>query len=111
MNAYSAKATKAAVAATKAALTACEKQLDILLDMRLSEQVSEPEYVSKKHILVNRKAELRGKLESFEANRRNRFEPAVRFVLDAKGGAELLVEGNPGGRCDFLKKKSVRTSR
>jgi len=37
-------------------------------------------------------------------NRRNRFEPAIRFVLDAKHGAELLVEGNPEGNRDFLKK-------
>ncbi len=72
--------------------------------MRLSEQVSEPEYVSKKDILVNPKAEPRGKLESFENNRRNRFEPAIRFVLEAKHGAELLADGNPEQKRDFLKK-------
>jgi len=61
----SAQAEAAAIAATKAAIAACEGQIDLLLDMRLSEQVSESEYVPKKHILVNRKAELRGKLDSF----------------------------------------------
>ena len=100
----SAKAEAAAVEATKAALAACERQIDLLLDLRLSEQISEPEYVSKKHTLVNRKAELRGKLESFEANRRNRFEPAIRFVLEAKQGAKLVLEGNPEQKRDFLKK-------
>lgn len=58
----SAQAEGVAIAATKAALAACEKQIDLLLDMRLSEQIGGPEYVSKKHSLVNRKAELRGKL-------------------------------------------------
>jgi site-specific DNA recombinase len=100
----SAQAEEVAFASTKAALAACEKQIDLLLDMRLSEQIGEPEYVSKKHILVNRKAELRGKLESFEANRRNRFEPAIRFVLEAKHGADLLAEGNQEKKRDFLKK-------
>jgi hypothetical protein len=100
----SAQAEAAAIEATKASLAACEKRLDLLLDMRLSEQVGETEYVSKKHDLVNRKAELRGKLESFAENRRNRFEPAIRFVLEAKHGGKLLVEGNPEQKRDFLKK-------
>ena len=99
-----AKTEAAAVEATKAALAACERQIDLLLDLRLSEQVGEPEYVSKKHTLVNRKAELRGKLESFENNRRNRFEPAIRFVLEAKQGAKLVIEGNSEQKRDFLKK-------
>ena len=54
------EAAKTTPAATKAALTACEKQLDMLLEMRLSEQIGEQEYVSKKHVLHNRKSELRG---------------------------------------------------
>ena len=52
-----------------------EKQIDLLLDMRLNEQIDKSEYVLKKHTLLNRKAELRGKLEAFEHNRLNRFEP------------------------------------
>ena len=100
----SAQAEAAAIAATKAAIAACEGQIDLLLDMRLSEQVSESEYVPKKHILVNRKAELRGKLDSFEHNRRNRFEPAIRFVLEAKHASILLAEGNREKNRDFLKK-------
>jgi len=102
--AQSANAEAAAIAATKAALTVCEKQIDLLLDLRLSEQVGEAEYVSKKHTLVNRKAELRGKMESFEANRLNRFEPAMRFGLEAKHAANLLAEGNHEKNRDFLKK-------
>jgi len=46
----------------------------LLLDGRLNEQISEPEYVSKKHILFNQMAELKGKLEAFEHNCTNRFE-------------------------------------
>ena len=102
--AASAHAEAATIEATKVALAVCEKQIDLLLDLRLSEQVSEAEYVSKKCGLVNRKAELRGKLEAFGENRRNRFEPAIQFVLEAKHGAKLLVEGNPDEKRDFLKK-------
>ena len=72
--------------------------------MRLNEQISEPEYVSKKHVLVNRKAELRGKLEAFERNRQNRFEPAIQFVSEAKQATILLAEGNREHNRDFLKK-------
>jgi len=66
--------------------------------------IGEPEYVSKKHILVNQKAELKGKLEAFEHNRQNRFEPAIQFVLEAKDATFLLTEGNQEKKRDFLKK-------
>ena len=72
--------------------------------MRLNEQISEPEYVSKKYILVNQKAELRGKLEAFEHNRKNRFEPAIRFVNEAKDATFLLAEIKREKNRDFLKK-------
>ena len=103
-----AKSHEAAIAKLQADLATCDKQIDLLLDMRLSEQVAEPEYVSKKHTLVNRKAELRGKLESFEHNRRNRFEPAIQFVLEAKHASNLLAEGNPE-KIVISSKKPVRT--
>ncbi len=99
-----AKSQAAAIARYKADLTTCEKQIDLLLDMRLNEQISETEYVSKKHVLVNQKAELRGKMEAFERNRRNRFEPAIQFVLEAKQATILLAEGNQEKNRDFLKK-------
>ncbi len=57
----------------------------------LNEQISETEYVSKKHTLVHQKAELKGKLEAFEHNRQNRFEPAIQFVLEAKQATFLLA--------------------
>ena len=75
-----------------------------MLDRRLNEQISEPEYVSKTHILANRKRELRGKLEAFEHNRPNRFEPAIQFVLETKQTTILLSEGKPEQKRDFLKK-------
>ena len=62
------------------------------------------EYISKKYILVNRKAELRGKLEAFEQNRTNRFEPAIQFVKEAKTATILLAEKNPEKNRDFLRK-------
>ncbi len=95
---------EAAIARYKADLATCEKQIDLLLDMRLNEQISETEYVSKKHALVNQKAELKGKLEAFEHNRQNRFEPAIQFVLEAKQATFMLAEGNREKNRDFLKK-------
>jgi hypothetical protein len=99
-----ARGQESAIMRLKADITTCEKQTDLLLDLRLNEQISETEYVSKKHVLVNRKAELRGKLEAFEQNRQNRFEPAIRFVLEAKDATVLLAEGNQEKKRDFLKK-------
>jgi hypothetical protein len=99
-----AKRQEAAITRLKADITTCEKQTDLLLDLRLNEQISEPEYVSKKHVLVNRKAELKGKLEAFEQNRKNRFEPVIQFVLEAKQATILLAEGNREKNRDFLKK-------
>lgn len=72
--------------------------------MRLNEQISETEYISKNCVLVDRKAELKGQLEAFEHNRRNRFEPAIQFVLAAKQATFLLAEGNLEKKRDFLKK-------
>ena len=102
--AESAKSQEAALAQLKADVANCERQIDLLLDMRLDEQIIEPEYVSKKHILVNRKAELRGKLEALEENRANRFEPAIQFVQEAKNATILLAERNPEKNRDFLRK-------
>jgi hypothetical protein len=45
-----------------------------------------------------------------EHNRLNRFEPAIRFILEAKQATILLAEGNQEKNRDFLK-KSVRTYR
>ena len=99
-----AKSQKAAIAKLKGEFATCEKQIDLLIDMRLNEQISEAEYVSKKHVLVNRKAELRGKLEVFENNRQKRFEPAIQFVLEAKQATFLIAEGNREKNRDFLRK-------
>jgi hypothetical protein len=99
-----AKGQEATISRLKDDVLTCEKQTDLLLDMRLNEQISEQEYISKKCVLVNQKAELRGKLEAFEQNRQNRFEPATRFILEAKQATFLLAEGNSEQKRDFLKK-------
>ena len=101
---------KAAVARIKADIVTCEKQTDLLLDMRLNEQISEAEYISKKCLLVNQKAELKGKLEAFETNRTNRFEPAIAFIKEAKHATFMLAGENLEQKRDFLK-KTVRTCR
>jgi hypothetical protein len=65
---------------------------------------NEPKYVSKKHDLVNQKAELKGKLEALEHKRQNRFEPAIRFISEAKRATILLSTGKPEEKRDFLRK-------
>lgn len=95
---------KAAIARIKADIVTCEQQTDRLLDMRLNEQISETEYVSKKSFLVNQKAELKGKLEAFETNRTNRFEPAIAFIKEAKHATFMLAGENSEQKRDFLKK-------
>ena len=76
----------------------------LLLDMRLNEQIGEAEYVSKKHILTNEKAALKGKLESFQQNRKERFEPAIAFVKEAKEATFLLAEKDSEKNRDCLGK-------
>ena len=102
--AAAAKGQKAAIARLNAGVATCEKQIAKLLDMCLDEEVNKSEYVSKKYILVNQKAELKGKLEAFERNRTNRFEPAIAFIKEAKQATILLAEGNREKNRDFLKK-------
>ena len=99
-----ARAEQTAQERVKEDLAQCEKKIDILLDMRLSEQIGEQEYVPKKHDLLVHKAELKGVLEAFADNRRNRFEPAIAFVKEAKDATILLAEGNPEKKRDFLRK-------
>ena len=43
-------------------------------------------------------------MEAFEHNRQNRFEPAIRFILEAKQAILLLAKGNREKNRDFLKK-------
>ena len=47
---------------------------------------------------------MKGKLEAFERNRTNRFEPAIAFIKEAKKATFLLAEGNQEKKRDFLKK-------
>ena len=97
-------ATNAAAIARITALVAeCDRKLDLLLDMRLDGQINEPEYLSKKHVLINEKAELKGKLVAFEHNRRNRLEPAIAFINEAKQATFFLTDGNPDKSRDFLR--------
>jgi hypothetical protein len=51
---------------------------------------------------------MKGKLEAFEHNRRNRFKPAIAFVKKAKTATFLLAEGKSEESMIFSK-KSVRT--
>ena len=104
------KSQQAAILRIQAEITTCEKQTDLLLDMPLNEQISETEYISKKCVLVNQKAELKGKLEAFEHNRQNRFEPAIAFIKEAKQ-ATFCSPKEIQNRNAIFSKKSVRTFR
>ena len=69
-----------------------------------SEQISEKGYILKKHLLLSRKAEFKNTLATFEDNRRNRFEPAIAFVNEAKTPRFLLEGENEEKKRDFLRK-------
>jgi site-specific DNA recombinase len=85
-------------------LTACEAKLDALLDMALNKAIAEEEYLPKKHILLNRKAELREKIAAAERQGTNRFEPMIRFVKASKYGFFQTKSQNLEAKRDFLKK-------
>jgi hypothetical protein len=62
----------------------------------------------KKHGLVNQKAELKGKLETFEQNRENRFElPSGGEIVG--GGVQKTVESI--GRIQFRTRDKARRLR
>jgi hypothetical protein len=101
-------ATQAAASAAEeaeAALATCEKQLDRLLDMRLSEQINEQEYVSKKHALVNQKAELRGKIEAFDSNQRNRLDRPFASYWRLNMGQNCSLKESPTKNAIFSKNR------
>ena len=92
------------VARLEQELAACNKQVDLLLDLRLAEHISEAEYIAKKQELVSRKAELKGKIEALRRDQNDRFEPVIRFVLEAKYATFLMSTGHREEKRDFLKK-------
>lgn len=47
---------------------------------------------------------MKGKLESFEQNRKERFEPAIAFVKEAKEATCFLAEKNSAKNRDFRRK-------
>jgi hypothetical protein len=69
--------SEAATTSVKAGLSQCDKKLALLLDMRLNSLIEEAEYVSKKQLLVNHKADFKASLTAFEVDQENRFELSV----------------------------------
>jgi hypothetical protein len=108
----SAKTEAAAVEATKAALATCERGRSTF-----SSTYASPSRSASQSMFPRSTPWLTGrpnsgancKLESFENNRRNRFEPAIWFVLEAKQGAKRLLREIPSESA-IPSKKSVRTS-
>jgi hypothetical protein len=58
--------------------------------------------------LVEEKQELKDKITALEASQGDWFEPAIRFVKDAKQAVFVAENGTEEEKRDFLK-KSVRT--
>ena len=79
-------------------------KLERLMNAYLENVVSLSEYLENKNNLVQQKQILKDKKTSFEQKRDNWFEPAIRFVNEAKSAEILAKSRNLEEKKDFLKK-------
>jgi len=79
-------------------------KLERLMNAYLENAVSLPEYQENKNNLVQQKQILKDKIAAFEQKRDNWFEPAIRFVNEAKSAKILAKSRNLEEKKDFLKK-------
>jgi site-specific DNA recombinase len=82
-------------------LTATEKMLEILLDLRLEGEISTEEYKLKKNSLINKQAELKAQIEEISKHGSSRFEPMLEF-LEIAHRAYRSVQQN-----DFIEMKKI----
>ena len=97
------QAERSFVQATRGELLDINQKLDRLLDLHLSESLSQTEYITKKERLIMKKKDLEGKLSSLERKSDGWFELSKRFIksLDIKEVSALLE--NPEHILHFLK--------
>ena len=88
----------------KEKISVIDGKLERLMDAYLENAVSLPEYQENKNNLVQQKQILKDKIAAFEQKRDNWFEPAIRFVNEAKSAKILAKSRNLEEKKNFLKK-------
>ncbi|MDD2732202.1 MAG: hypothetical protein PHI53_03350 [Candidatus Pacebacteria bacterium] len=88
----------------KEKISVIDRKLERLMNAYLENAVSLPEYQQNKNNLVQQKQILKDRLADFEQKRDNWFEPAIRFVNEAKYAGILAKSKNLEEKRDFLKK-------
>ncbi|MFH1413201.1 MAG: recombinase family protein [bacterium] len=81
-----------------------EKKLDVLLEMSLSDTITQLEYSTKKQKILNQKIEASEKLSSFEQKSYNRFELFENFIKSANQAENIALQGNFSEQKNFLQK-------
>src|SRR3989344_1950894 len=80
-----------------------EQKLDKLLDLYLSNKLSQDEYTLKKEKFLNQKVEIQEKISDFEQKGLSWLEPAREFVLSLNKAQKLLESENRSEMTSFLK--------
>lgn len=95
---------RGAINDAKAEIKETDGKLGLLMQAYLDKILSLDEYRQAKNDLIERKQELKEKLDMLEANRGNWFEPAIRFVKATKQALFLTENGSGEKQRDFLRK-------
>ncbi|MCX5784500.1 MAG: recombinase family protein [Elusimicrobia bacterium] len=80
------------------------KQMNALLDLTLSGEVTQVEYAQKKRSFIEKKRYLQDDLAAFERESVNRFEPTLEFLKETIHVGELAESGKPDENREKLKK-------
>ncbi len=88
----------------KEKIAVIDAKLERLMNAYLENVISLSEYQENKNKLVQQKQLLKDRLADFEQKRDNWFEPAIRFVNEAKCAEILAKSRNLEEKKDFLKK-------
>ena len=88
----------------KEKISIIDGKLERLMSAYLENAVSLPEYQENKNNLVQQKQLLKDKITAFEQKRGDWFEPAIRFVNEARYAEILAKSRNLEEKKDFLKK-------
>src|SRR5258706_10643460 len=81
-----------------------DTKLDRLLTAYVEGDIAADEYRKAKGRLVHEKQQLTDRLTATQDNRAKRFEPAIRFIKEAKQAGILASGTNPIASRDFLRK-------
>jgi len=102
--AASAQAVAKTVQKLRFDIDALNKQMNALLDLILSGQITQDEYAQKKRSFVEEKRKLQDSLAAFERESVNRFEPVLGLIREAVHVGETWESGKPEENREILRK-------